>query len=183
MQWDEIFSDSVENCKIDFVYLKATEGADHVDRQWERNRRELQRLNILHGAYHFFRLTSSAQDQADHFLSVYKPTPSDLPPVLDMEIDEPFNREWIIKSMKTWLIEIEDVTGKRPIIYTSYSMYKEWIKEYFSDYRFWIAAYNMKYYDEIAKDDQIIHWQFSERGKLKGQFYMKMDMNVSKNPF
>jgi len=183
IDWEMIFSDSTQECTVDFVYLKATEGADHIDRQWERNRSELQRLKILHGAYHFYRLTSSAMDQVEHFLSVYQPNSSDLPPVLDMEIDTPSDRAVIIESLNKWLLEVEVRTGRRPVIYTSYSMYHEWMKDNFPNYRFWIAAYNRKYYDNIVQDDQIIHWQFSENGKLNDRFHMKVDMNVSKNPF
>src|SRR4051812_27558928 len=53
---------------VDFAYIKATEGADHVDRRFSTNWRSAHRAGIRRGAYHFFRLCGSGRAQASNFV-------------------------------------------------------------------------------------------------------------------
>src|SRR5690349_25115520 len=46
---------------VDFAYIKATEGSDHVDKRFLINWRAADRAGIDRGAYHFFGLCSSGQ--------------------------------------------------------------------------------------------------------------------------
>src|ERR1700759_1840135 len=49
---------------VDFAYIKATEGSDHVDRRFKANWHAAHRAGIHRGAYHFFRLGGSGRAQA-----------------------------------------------------------------------------------------------------------------------
>ena len=53
---------------VDFAYIKATEGSDHVDRRFSRNWHASHRAGIHRGAYHFFRLCGSGRAQAANFV-------------------------------------------------------------------------------------------------------------------
>lgn len=54
--------------KIDFVFIKATEGADFVDPKFQENySNAVNKLPI--GFYHFFRFNKSGKSQANNFLS------------------------------------------------------------------------------------------------------------------
>src|SRR3954470_16000189 len=44
---------------VDFAYIKATEGADYVDRRFSINWRAAHAVGIRRGAYHFFTLCRS----------------------------------------------------------------------------------------------------------------------------
>ena len=46
-----------------FVYVKATEGATHMDRNFKANAKGAAEAGYLTGSYHFFRMTSSAHTQ------------------------------------------------------------------------------------------------------------------------
>jgi len=177
IDWNEVlnFSDSL----ISFVYCKATEGINHVDTQWNRNRGILLDKNIPHGAYHFFLPKKDAKKQAIHFLQNYQLQKTDLPPVLDAEI-EADSKQQLVSQMRIWLEYIEKKTGRRPIIYTSYNMYAEFMKKSFRDYKFWVANYSTK--ESRFQDDEIIHWQYSDNGKVPG-IKEKVDLNFSKIEF
>src|SRR5262245_35091013 len=69
----------------DFAFIKATEGRDHVDREFAVNWVESQRAGVPRGAYHFFTFCTAGVDQAEHFLRVAPPAPDALPPVVDVE--------------------------------------------------------------------------------------------------
>ena len=162
-----------------FVYCKATEGISHVDSKFKENVEQLIELNVKHGAYHFFLPHADAIDQADHFLSEYNFQQDDLPPVLDYEIESENNDEQLDK-ISTWLKRVEDKTGKRPIIYTSYNIYINWLSIALPDYSFWVANYSDKVYR--FKKDNILHWQYSEKGVINGIDGF-VDLNYSKVKF
>lgn len=164
---------------ISFVYYKITEGTHFVDSQWKRNHSILSHGELKHGGYHFFTPDVSAEMQADHFLNQYTPSLSELPPVLDAEVDALTN-ESLISGMKTWLKIVEDDSGVRPIIYTSYSMYRDKMKGKFDGYQFWIASYNPK--ESRVQDSQIIHWQYSDCGQIPGINGL-VDLNFSKQSY
>jgi lysozyme len=176
MDWYKLFVETGYDSLIKFVYCKATEGNTHLDRQWERNRRILSELGIQNGAYHFFNPKDDALLQAQHFLNTWKKRDIDLPPVLDVET-EGINDEDLILKIQVWLNEVENKTGMQPIIYTSLNFYKTKFHEYFKNYKFWIASYSSK--PNCINDERIIHWQFSETGKIPGT-KEKVDLNVSK---
>lgn len=179
IDWEHLMEDAGFDTIIHFVYCKATEGITHVDRRWVENRTALNNLGILNGAYHFFSPKSPPKPQAAHFLSQWKKRDIDLPPVLDVET-EGFSDEDLIAKMEIWLKEVESATGMRPIIYTSLNFYETKFQHVFKHHRFWIAAYSRK--PECIHDERIIHWQFSESGRLPG-IREAVDLNVSKAVF
>ena len=67
LDWKSISSDPC----IQFVYIKATEGANYVDGQFKNNMSGAQRQDILVGAYHYFN-SKSAQQQFKNYSSVVK---------------------------------------------------------------------------------------------------------------
>ena len=76
--------------KVQFVYLKATEGATYTDSTYLRSYpilRDFQSRGVVNvGVYHFLTSTADIDKQIHHFLDVYNsPSPQDLPPSLDLE--------------------------------------------------------------------------------------------------
>lgn len=179
IDWDKLFNEKGFDTLIDFVYCKVTEGDDHIDTQYERNRSVLNDMGILNGAYHYFQTKNAPRPQAQHFLAHWKKRDIDLPPVLDVE-DEGFSDEDLIAKMKIWLTEVEKVSGMRPIIYTSLNYYETKFRDSFPGYKFWLAAYSRE--PQYMDDPQVIHWQFSETGRLPG-IDNPVDLNVSKLDF
>lgn len=174
IDWDVFFKES--DSIIGFVYCKATEGVTYIDKNWEYNQKALRENNKAFGAYHFFIPQLNAELQADHFLNQYYPEQEDLPPVLDVETEAKSDTE-LTSKMNTWLKIVEEKTGKRPIIYTSYHFYDTKFKKKFKNYKFWIANYNDR--PDRMKDENILYWQYSDKGRVPG-IKGDVDMNVSK---
>lgn len=178
IDWDGLFKKGGFDTIIDFVYCKATEGADHVDTQYERNRRELNDRGVLNGAYHYFQTKNPPRPQAEHFMKHWKKRDIDLPPVLDVE-DEGLSDPDLIAKMKIWLEEVESKSGMRPVIYTSLNFYETKFRNKFPGYKFWLAAYSRQ--PLYMPEEAVIHWQYSETGRLPG-IDNDVDLNVSKLP-
>lgn len=176
IDWEKLFNEKGFDTLIDFVYCKVTEGEDHLDTQWERNREILNNMGILNGGYHYFSTKRPPREQALHFLSHWNKRDIDLPPVLDVE-DEGFSDEDLIAKMRIWLTEVERVSGMQPVIYTSLNFYETKFRNKFPGYKFWLAAYSRE--PQYMTDPDVIHWQFSESGRLPG-IINKVDLNVSK---
>ncbi|MFK7784288.1 MAG: glycoside hydrolase family 25 protein [Crocinitomicaceae bacterium] len=177
INWDVVFDQM--DTTLSFVYCKVTEGTHFTDSQWKRNHTTLTERDIKHGGYHFFTPDVSGKLQATHFLNEYTPRKSELPPVLDAEV-EASTDQGLISGMKEWLTVVETQTGIRPVIYTSYSMYRDKMKGKFDGYQFWIASYNPN--ETRVQDAEIIHWQYSDRGSVPG-INGSVDLNFSKQSF
>ncbi|MNV10259.1 Lysozyme M1 precursor [compost metagenome] len=176
IDWDLLFTEKGFDTIIDFVYCKVTEGSDHLDTQWERNRDYLNKHGISNGAYHYFNPKSPPRPQAAFFLATYKIRSIDLPPVLDVE-DEGFSDEDLRAKVLIWCEEVKKATGIKPIIYTSLSFYETKFRGKMEGYNFWIAAYSRE--PQYMTDREVLHWQFSESGRLPG-ISGNVDLNVSK---
>jgi len=106
---------------VDFAYIKATEGADHVDRRFSINWREAHAAGIRRGAYHFFTLCRSGRDQAAHFLRHVPAERAALPPAVDLEF--PGNcrgrpsRAKFQRELSAFLRIVEVRYGKHAILY------------------------------------------------------------------
>src|SRR5690554_93446 len=179
INWDTLFAYPLTP-PIHFVYLKATEGKDHVDREWEYNRAALLQKKVKHGAYHFFRPEVNAIEQVDHFLKHYQPQNNDLAPVLDVEIEASSDKV-LIENVGLFLNEVEKRTGKRPLIYTSYHFYKTKFEDQFLNHKFWIARYSKPFL--LPSDDRILYWQFTDQADLPFHKGIKVDLNVSNVEF
>lgn len=151
-----------------FAVVKSTEGADFVASSFKRNFAEAKRCGIVRGAYHFLRL-SDIDGQIENFIENTPLEPGDLPPVLDMELD---NREMARHSARAiefahkWLDAMEEHYGVKPILYTYDSYYNKYLKGHgFEDYDFFIARYNP---ETMPRVPHLEIWQFSEKGKAGG---------------
>lgn len=177
INWDTLQSLVHHSKHIQFVYLKATEGLQHVDRQWEKNQAACKRYTIKYGAYHFFLPSKSGKEQAIHFLKHYHFKPGDLPPVLDIELESQHDFK---ENIREWLSYIEENTGVRPVIYTSRDFYRRYFQQDFQNYKFWVASYSRN--PGLGEDPRIIHWQFTEKAVLPG-LSGYFDMNVSRKKY
>lgn len=168
VDWDKIKKTKAENVRIDFVYLKATEGATHLDRQFARNWREAERVGIRRGAYHFYNPRVYSDQQANNFIQQVKMQPGDLPPVLDLEIEAGKPPEIILKGVRNWLTLIEEHYGVRPVIYVNEHFYKKYIAGNFDEYPLWLAGYSKVHLDDLAESSNVLFWQHSEKGHVDG---------------
>lgn len=156
-----------------FCYAKATEGSDHVDIQYKRNKLEAPKHGILFGSYHFFRPVEDAKRQAEHFLSTIGPgAVGDLPPMFDWEVTDGVRNSQQIAGALTWLRLVEASFGKKPIIYTGpYFAKALGDLSVFKDYPLWIANYGVNHPKIPAPWLKYTFWQYSGSGGLDRDIY------------
>jgi lysozyme len=173
INWESV--KKMEGVKIDFAYIKATEGTNFLDSHYFQNWWRVKDANIPRGAYHFFIPSKSAVAQAQHFCRVVKLKKGDLPPVLDVEIESNKSAEEIRKGVRAWLIKVENKYGMKPIIYTNADFYKRILSGHFDEYPLWVAHYG--FLDKPKVDKKWLFWQISEEANINGIAH-KVDFNV-----
>ena len=110
---------------IEFVWVKATEGARHTSPGLARHFMPALDAGLMPGLYHFARLDFGAVDrpidQADFFCRSPYHAWTGLPPVLDLEaggIPRELEGAVVVDWAVRWLERVEERLGTRPMIYT-----------------------------------------------------------------
>ena len=164
--WNAVKAMQVKDIKLDFAYIKATEGLSKVDICYKRNWMKCRDLYIPHGAYHFYLANKSGAAQAINFIKTVKLLPGDLPPVVDIEQLYGTKPEIMRIELKLWLNMVETHYGVKPIIYTYVSFYDKYLGKDFDAYPLWIAHYVQRREPRIKRD--WLFWQFNEHGTVNG---------------
>ncbi len=176
---------AVANSGVKFAWIKATEGGDHVDEQFQANWQGAKRAGVPHGAYHFMYWCRKPIDEATWFEQNVPVEADALPPVLDVEptpdsrtCRRRLERDQTIADMKVVLDEMERHFGTRPVIYTNINFYNAILAGgAFADYPIWVRSTKhnpaMRYSD---RDWQF--WQYQANGIVPG-----IDGEVDRNVF
>lgn len=175
IKWDSL---SIGNgaIPIKFVVLRATMGNRSADRNFEDFWMLAKKHELIRGAYHFYRADEDPVVQANNFLKYVKLESGDLPPILDIErIPRRKTNERLVQDLKTWCSIMEETYGEKPIIYTYYHYYKDYLKGEFDGYPLWLANYNDV--PEPTPNDDWHLWQFTENGIVYG-INTKVDLNI-----
>ncbi len=175
INWSDVKEMEIENIRIDFAFIKATEGLNKVDPQFRRNWLQAEKEDITKGAYHYFIAGKSGKAQADNFIEIVKLKKGDLPPVLDIENTYGESLISMQQKIKDWLQKVEAYYKVTPIIYTNISFYNNYLRGSFDQYPLWIAHYLQPGKPRI--DIKWAFWQHSERGYVNGIKNM-VDFNV-----
>jgi lysozyme len=165
IQWDSI-SNLEDEFEMSFVFIRASAGKDRIDKRFHENWENSKKHNFIRGAYHYYRPNENSLAQADNFIKTVKLQKGDLPPVLDIEkLPKSQSIDSLKVGLRRWLTKVEKHYKVKPIIYSGESYYKDFLKDEFSEYPFWIANYNL-WRNNIDEDWQF--WQFSEKAKVEG---------------
>ena len=165
-----------------FVYIKATDGGDHLDPMFRKNWRDAKQAGMRRGAYHFFYWCRTAGEQADWFIRNVPREAGALPPVIDVEWNgessckRRVSPEKVREKMQVFMDKLEQHYGQRPIIYTAPDFYRDNLKGAFLNYPFWlrsVAAHPSKVYP----GRRWVFWQYSGSGISHG-VDGRIDLNV-----
>lgn len=166
IKWEELRNATIGDNPIRFIIIKATEGSDHLDENFNDNFYNAGENDFIRGAYHYFIPSTSAKDQAKYFLKQVHLEEGDLPPVLDIEEKGNLTKDQLQKAALTWLKAVEKRYGVKPIIYTNYKFKEDYLNNSdFDDYPYWIAHY---YVSKLAYKGKWKLWQHTDTGKLSG---------------
>lgn len=174
INWDEVAKDS----RVNYVYLKATEGVNNVDDTYRYNFQECKRVGLKVGSYLFFRPHLSAKAQFDLFVSQVDTRKQDLLPLVDAEAIKGMSNV----TFQTRLLELcellEKEYGKKPVIYTGRNFYNKHIhgNARLRAYKYFIAAYA---FDEpiLSGGEDYVMWQYSASGRVRG---IRGDVDMSR---
>lgn len=166
IKWEKLRNASLNNDPIRFIIIKATEGKDLFDDDFNDNFFQAKENDFIRGAYHFFVPGVDATAQANFYLHQVHLVPGDLPPVLDIEKIGKLTKQQLQKDVKKWLDIVEKKYGVKPILYTSYKFKKDYLNEpVFNEYPYWIAHY---YINKLEYKGDWVMWQHTDCGKVEG---------------
>lgn len=175
IDWHKVKNAEVNGEPISFVFIKATEGQNHIDENYNDNFYQARENGFLRGAYHYFKPNISAESQAKFFLKQVHLEEGDLPPVLDIEEKGSLTVEQLRKVSLKWLKLVEARYGVPPIIYTNYKFKKDYLNTPdFERYPYWIAHY---YVRSLTYQGKWRFWQHTDCGKIDG-IKEKVDLNI-----
>lgn len=156
---------------IAFVYLKATGGIKHTDRNYTYNYSSARNNNVKVGSYHFYLFGVSGKQQASHFIRHMKHVSGDLIPAIDVEhsSDNVYSNDssyvqLVVQELKALENTLCEHFGVRPLIYTNKECYRLYVDGNFSDNQIWMCDLHK----EPEDVPNWVIWQFSHKGQLDG---------------
>lgn len=177
IHWPAVAKMEIKNTKINFVFIKATEGLNDTDKYFKFNWQQLKQQQLTRGAYLFFLATKSGKQQAENYIKTVQLEKGDLPPVVDIEELYGVAPTVMRKRVKECLDVLEQHYKVKPIVYSYVDFYEQYMGKNFDDYPLWIAHYFEKEKPRINRDWQF--WQHNENGRING-ITTKVDFNVFK---
>jgi lysozyme len=165
-----------------FVYIKATDGGDHIDPMFRKNWNAAASAGMKRGAYHFFYWCRTGASQADWFIRNVPKVKGALPPVIDVEWNHLSGckkrpkPEAVREKMQAFMDKLEAHYGQRPIIYTAPDFYRDNLRGHFKDYPFWLRAV-AQHPSKVYPGRDWIFWQYSGSGLSQG-VNERIDLNA-----
>lgn len=157
---------------IDFLYIKATEGATHKDAQFLESWQSAGEADLPAGAYHYFSYNESGANQAENFVSVVGELGDGrLIPAVDLELsssekDNPPEKSDVVASLKVFLAVLEEKYKVKPLIYCTKDYYDKYLKDDFADYPRWVRSVWWPVFVEAGSDWLV--WQYDDHAELDG---------------
>jgi len=174
---------ALEDQGIDFAFIKATEGSSHLDGKFSENWTAAENTGLYTGAYHFFSFDSAGQTQADWYIQTVGNLDGRLAPAVDVEYygDKEINppeKKLVIRELQEFLDTVEGEYHVKPIIYTTYKVYRRYIADEFEEYPLWIR--NVYYSPNLDMKEEWQFWQYTDRAVLAGYAGTEkyIDLNV-----
>lgn len=159
-----------------FAFIKATEGGDYLDPMFVTNWNGAKAAGVPRGAYHFVFWCRPAHEQAQWFVQHIPRDPDALPPVLDLEWNthsrtcpRKVPREVALEKARLMLRELEQHTGKIPIIYTDITFHREVLEgmDEFNRYPMWLRSVAARP-EERYVNRRFAFWQYTATYQMPG---------------
>jgi lysozyme len=173
-QGDEIDFLNKKQDTLTFVICKATQGLTITDPDFNNNWKTITNKGFIRGAYHFYQCADDPVKQAQFFLSVVDSfSKQGFAPIIDVEessMSANCSASQIQNNLLVFLKQIEQRTGRKPIIYTDNNTGNRYLANAaFASYPLFIADYNNTASPALPgawKSKQWHLWQKSESYKI-----------------
>lgn len=163
--WETVAENS--NHKLNFVYLKATEGGARIDKRYLENIEAAKRVGMNVGSYHFYRPAVPQIEQLRNFRMQCRPQEQDLIPMVDVETIGGLQRDALRDSLQKFLQLMTAEYGVRPLVYTYTNFYDRYLSGILDGYKLFIAQYSRQ--EPVLKDGRdIFAWQYTGKGHING---------------
>jgi lysozyme len=166
--------------EVQFAYVKATEGTDHIDDRFDANWAGARDAGLRVGAYHFFSFCRPGGAQAMNFLRAVHTHAGVLPPAVDVEYEGncavPSHPADIRRELEAWLTEVEVRIGMAPVIYFTRDSYAALKGAAHARHRIWIRSLG-------TEPDPLVSWtswQFTDEARIPG-IARTVDMSVARS--
>lgn len=175
IDWDKLRNADIQGSPVSFVFVKATQGTDIWDENFNQNFHNARKNDIVRGAYHYFSPFTSGKAQAKFFCKMVQLEEKDLPPVLDVEELGNQTPEQLQREVLSWMKIVEKHYDVKPILYTGYKFRTTYLNTpEFDQYPYWIAHY---YVDSLEYQGEWAFWQHTDVGQVDG-IKGNVDINV-----
>jgi GH25 family lysozyme M1 (1,4-beta-N-acetylmuramidase) len=175
VDWKEVFTHN-ESQKIKYVIIKATRGIDELDFQFKNNWNLEKVPDVLIGASHTYKNGEDPLLQAENYIRNVKLKKGNLLPVVDIGLSITGDKKVFTDNLRIFTERLETVYGVKPILYTGTSVYDDYLRREFKNYKYWLAQYSelppkgmfkslnnqSKYYPSA------VIWQYSYKGEIAG---------------
>ena len=155
------------NGRMDYVYLKASEGSSNVDQRYLENIAMARRYHLYVGSYHFYRPRQLQREQLRNFRAQCRPQDQDLVPMIDVETTGGLSSRALCDSLHLFLQLVEREYHCKPLIYTGQNFYNAHMAGQFDKYKFMIAKYS-SIEPALIDGKDIFAWQYTGKGYLNG---------------
>lgn len=179
----EIDWKKLEEQGLDFAFIKATEGSSYLDECFYDNWKAAEQTGLYIGAYHFFSFDSEGKKQADFYINTVGDLNGKLAPVIDVEYygnkkSNPPEKSEVTKNLRELLNALEEYYQIKPVIYTTHTVYNDYIEGEFEDYPLWIRSVYCP--PVFMFGNQWTFWQYTDTAILEGYEGAEkyIDMNV-----
>lgn len=155
------------NSKMQYVYIKATEGATNIDDRYADNIIIAHRYGLKVGSYHFFRVKAGLEAQLENFKSQCRPGDQDLIPMIDVESTGGYATDDFCDSLLLFLEMVEQAYKQKPLVYTFTNFYNKYLAGRVDAYPLMIAQYTEQE-PELVDGRDFIMWQYTSKGVIGG---------------
>lgn len=161
---------SVRNAGIDIVYIRSSEGTNFVDPYFRQNYNRAKEAGLKVGFYHYVtaRSTEQAIQEADFFASVINGTSPDCLLAMDFEYFGGLSNSEVNSISRTFLQRLEQVTGKRAMVYSDAYNAGNVFDSSLSSYPLWIAEYGVSEPQLYRNWSTWVGFQYSDTGRISG---------------
>jgi lysozyme len=164
---------AVHTAGMQFAFIRVSDGVQSPDSMFVRNFQHSHAAGMLRGAYQYFRPGDNPLLQAnlllDSIAQAGGAAADDLPAVLDIETTDGVSAQAIARNMTTWLARIEQVTGRRAVVYTAPDVWPILADSpAFGDFPLWVAHYGVPCPRMPLGWTDWRFWQYSSTGHIAG---------------
>lgn len=165
----EVAADGVE-----FVWIKASEGASFRDKRFAYNHQGAGEAGLKRGAYHFFRFDKDGVEQALNLLEAIGDRRLELGVCIDIETSgnpDDIDDE-LIKQRIVDMVDYLNLRGLAPTLYCNKTDYFRFMVDSFPGNSLWICSFSS---NPISAPWNF--WQYNHKGAVKG-VNGAVDLNV-----